>query len=312
MTSPSPSASQPIALPQGGVLAGIGLMVAALMCFSCLDAAAKWVGPQVGVLQTSFFRYAVSVALVSLFINGWTMPGVTVSAKPWMQWVRSLLLLGSTVLNFLALQHLQLAESLSIIFLTPLLVALLSGPILGEWVGPRRMAAIAVGFVGVLIVTRPGTGAMHPAALFSVAGTFCYAFYAILTRILSVHDRPATTMFYSGLAGLFLLAPVLPFVWRTPDGWLVWAALLLLGVAGGVGHWLLILAHRLAPASTLSPFIYTQLIWMLALGYLIFGDLPDRYTLLGAAVVTASGLYLLHRERVTGRVPTGTGEPTSR
>ncbi|MGL5115428.1 MAG: DMT family transporter [Beijerinckiaceae bacterium] len=312
MTSPTPAASQPLLLPQGRTLAGIGLICLALICFSLLDAAAKWASPQVGVLQTSFFRYAVSVALVTLVINGWTRPGVTVSAKPWMQWARSLLLFGSTVLNFLALQYLQLAESISIIFLTPLLVALLSGPLLGEWVGRRRMVAIGVGFIGVLIVTRPGTGAMHPAALFSLAGTFCYAFYAILTRILSAHDKPETTMFYSGLAGLFLLAPILPFVWKTPESMLVWGVLLLLGISGTIGHWLLILAHRLAPASTLSPFIYTQLIWMLLLGYLVFGDVPDRYTLVGAAVVTASGLYLLHRERVTGRVPTGTGEPTSR
>jgi drug/metabolite transporter (DMT)-like permease len=293
-------------------LVGIALMCVALMCFSGLDATSKWLGPHIGALETTWARYISSVLLVSIVLNPWTHPGITITKKPWMQAVRSLLLFASTMLNFIALQYLQLMETMSIIFLAPLLVALLSGPILGEWVGARRMVAIGVGFVGVLIVTRPGTGQVHPAAFFSLAGTFCYAFYVILTRILAAHDSSATTMFYSGLGGLLILTPVMPFAWRQPENLTVIFFMVLIGAFGAVGHWLLILAYKRAPAPVLSPFIYSQLVWMMLLGYVIFGDIPDRWTLVGAAVVIASGLYLLHRERVTGRVPTSTGDPKTR
>jgi drug/metabolite transporter (DMT)-like permease len=285
-------------------LAGIGLMCMALFCFSCLDAIAKWLSPQIGPIPTTFARYLSSVVLVLMVLNPWTQPGIFVTKKPWMQWVRSFLLFGSTILNFLALQHLQLTETMSIVFMAPLVVALLSGPILGEWVGVRRMIAIGVGFCGVLVVMRPGLGGIHPAALFSVASVFCYAFYAILTRILSAHDSSQTTMVYSGLGGLLILTPVIPFFWKQPETSAAWLLMILIGAFGAIGHWLLILAYKRAPAPVLSPFIYSQMIWMIILGWLVFGDWPDRWTLAGAAIVIASGLYLLHRERVTGRVVT--------
>ena len=285
-------------------LAGIGLMCGALICFSLLDGTAKWLNREMDPLLTVWWRYAASVALVSMVINPWTHPGVLRTRRLWLQSARSLLLFLSTALNFFALQYLQLAETMSIMFATPLLVALLAGPILGERVGPRRLAAIGVGFVGVVVITRPGLGAMHPAALLSVAGTFAYAFYAISTRMLATHDSSRTTMVYSGLAGVALMTPLLPFVWTTPSTPLVWLLLLALGVYGALGHWLLILAHARAPAPVLSPFIYTQIIWMLALGYLLFGDWPDAGTLVGSSIVIASGLYLLYRERA-GEVEDG-------
>jgi drug/metabolite transporter (DMT)-like permease len=292
-------------------LAGIGLMCMALMCFACLDAIAKTLNPLIGPIPTTFARYLSSVIFVTMALNPWTRPDVLVTKKPWMQWVRSLLLFGSTMLNFLALQYLQLTETMSIMFMAPLLVALLSGPLLGEWVGARRMAAIAVGFCGILIVTRPGFGGMHWAAALSAAGTMCYAFFAILTRILSRHDSSATTMVYSGLGGLAIMAPIVPFFWKTPETLTIWLLMVLIGGFGAIGHWLLILAHKRAPAPVLSPFIYSQMIWMILLGWLVFGDLPDRWTLIGASVVIASGLYLLHRERVTGRVVTNPGTTKS-
>jgi len=301
--SPSDNSSSPAA-DRAARLTGIGLMCMALMCFACLDAIAKWLSPQIGPIPTTWARYISSVALVMIVLNPRTQPGIFRSRKPWMQWVRSFLLFCSTILNFVALQYLQLTETMSIMFMAPLLVALLSGPILGEWVGLRRMIAIGVGFCGILIVTRPGLGGMHPAALFSLAGTFCYAFYAMLTRILAGHDSPGTTMVYSGLGGLLLLTPAVPFFWKQPENLTVWMLMILIGAFGAIGHWLLIKAHQRAPAPVLSPFIYSQMIWMILLGWIVFGDLPDRWTLAGAAVVIASGLYLLHRERVTGRVVT--------
>jgi drug/metabolite transporter (DMT)-like permease len=293
-------------------LTGIALICGALLCFSCLDSIAKWLSPRIGIIETTFARYLFSVLLVSIFLNPWTQPGMLITKKPWMQAGRSLLLFACTVLNFLALQHLQLAQTMSIMFLTPLVVALLSGPILGEWVGPRRMAAIAVGFLGVLIVARPGMGGIHPAALYTVVGVICYAFYTILTRILAAHDSSATTMFYSGIGGLLLLLPAVPFVWKNPSSPLEMFLMIAIGAFGAVGHWLMIKAYRLAPAPILSPFIYSQIVWMMLLGYIFYDDIPDNWTLGGAAVVIASGLYLLQRERVTGRVITGTGKPENR
>jgi drug/metabolite transporter (DMT)-like permease len=293
-------------------LAGIGLMCAALLCFSFLDAIAKWLNPHIGPLETTWARYVSSVAFVTLFLNPWTTPGVSITRKPWMQATRSILLFTSTMLNFLALQYLQLAETMAIIFLTPLVVALLSGPMLGEWVGPRRMAAIGVGFIGILVAVRPGLGGMHPAALFSFAGVFCYAFYGILTRILAQHDSSATTMFYSGFAGLIILVPIMPFFWRTPPSGLVVLMMIAIGFFGALGHWLIIHAYKRAPASVLAPFMYGQIVWMITLGWLVFNDLPDRWTIAGAAIVICSGLYLLHRERVTGRAVTQMDDPATK
>lgn len=283
-------------------LAAIGLMCAAVICFSLLDTSAKWLGGVMSPLQVVLARYVGSMAMVLLLFNPWSRPGVLRTKRPWLQWGRSLLLLGSTALNFIALQYLQLAETVSIMFATPLLVALVSGPLLGEWAGPRRLAAIGVGFLGVLIVTRPGFGGMHPAAILSVFGCICYAFYSLATRVLSAHDSSETTMIYSGLVGSLAMLPLLPWIWTTPTTPLPWLLMLATGVFGGFGHWLLILAHRLAPATVLAPFIYSQIIWMVLLGWLVFGQWPDRWTFIGGAVVVASGLYLLYRERVR-RVP---------
>ncbi|GEO13428.1 DMT family transporter [Microvirga aerophila] len=278
-------------------LVGIALMCGALICFSGLDATAKWLNRSVDPLVTVWARYMSAVILTSLVINPWTQPGFTRTRRLPLQLLRSFLVFLSTVCNFVALQYLQLVETMSIMFSTPLIVALVAGPILGEWVGARRLVAVGIGFLGVLVITRPGLGAMHPAALLSLTGAVSYAFYGITTRMLASSDSSKTTTFYSGVAGIVLMMPLLPWFWTTPPTALTWALLALTGVFGAVGHWLLILAHARAPAAILSPFIYTQIIWMLALGYIVFGDWPDAWTFLGAGIVIASGMYLLYRER---------------
>lgn len=279
---------------------GIGLMCAALAVFSVLDASAKWIADHMDALQGVWARYAVSVVLVMALLNPWSRPGVMKTRAPKLQAIRSLMLLLSTVFNFLALQYLQLAEAMTLVFAAPLLIALLSGPFLGEWPGPRRLAAIAVGFLGVLIVMRPGVGGLHPAAFLTLAGVVCYAFYNLLTRKLASVDSSETTMVYSGVAGIVLMTPLMPFIWTTPASPLIWAVMLLMGACGAFGHWMVIGAHRRAPATVLAPLMYTQLIWMLILGWLVFGQWPDRWTLAGGAVVVASGLYIIYRERVRG------------
>ncbi|KQP61519.1 MULTISPECIES: DMT family transporter [unclassified Methylobacterium] len=279
-------------------LAGIVLMCGTVAFFACLDASAKTLAlAGVDPLFTTFMRYGVSVVMVSAFINPVTTPGVVRTRRLWLQVVRSLLLFGSTALNFFALRHLQLAETLSIQFAAPLAVALLAGPLLGEWSSPRRLAAIAVGFVGVLVIVRPGVGAFQPAVLLSLGNMLCYAFYLIATRKLAAIDSTATTMFYSGLAGLAVMAPLLPWIWSDPASPGLWLLLVGVGLFGTLGHWLLVLAHARAPANVLAPFLYTQLLWSVLLGYLLFGDVPHRWTLIGGAIVVASGLYLLSQER---------------
>ncbi len=281
-------------------LIGIGLMCAALAIFSVLDASAKWASQFMHPMQAVWSRYIVSVIIVTALISPFARPAAYKTRAPGLQAARSVMLLMSTAMNFVALQYLQLAETISIVFATPLVIACLSGPLLGEWPGPRRMAAIGVGFLGVLVVMRPGAGALHPAAFLCVIGVFCYAFYNLLTRKLASLDSSETTMVFSGAAGVLLVTPLIPFLWISPPGWQVWSVMLLMGACGAFGHWLIIGAHRRAPASVLAPFIYSQLIWMLVLGWLVFDQWPDHWTLTGGMIVVSSGLYLLYRERVRG------------
>jgi drug/metabolite transporter (DMT)-like permease len=281
-------------------LTGIALMCGAVGCFSFLDASAKYLGRHMDVLEVVWARYTFGFILALLWSNPLTRPELMRSARPALQIARSALLLGSTTLNFFAIKYLQLDQALTITFATPFLVAALSGPVLGEWVGARRWAAIGVGFLGVLVVTRPGLNAIHPAALLSAAGALCYAVYALMTRVLARTDSNETTLFYSNLVGAVVMVPIVVPVWTTPDSLLIGSLMLAAGALASLGHFLLIVAHRLAPASVLSPFMYSQLAWTVTLGYVVFADVPNRWTVAGAGVIVGSGLYLLHRERVRG------------
>jgi len=275
---------------------GILLMVAAVCTFSLLDTTAKHLVQAYPTGQVVWARYVGHVVLAAAILLPIHGRGLLVSQRPGLQVLRSLFLFGSTCANFAALQYLQLAETSSILFSTPFMVAMLAIPLLGENIGPRRWAAIAVGFCGVLIVIRPGLGLVHWAASLSLLCALSGACYQITTRKLAGVDRAVTTQFYSALVGALAITPLAPFVWQTPE--LKDAILMVcLGALGGFGHWLLILAHRLAPAPILAPFSYVQLLPMILLGYLVFGDFPDLWTLIGAGVVLTSGLYLLYRER---------------
>ncbi len=278
-------------------LQGIALMCGAVAGFACIDSAAKYLNHHMDVLQVVWARYTFAF-LFSVFIsNPFTRPALMRTSRPWLQIGRSTLVLVSTILNVIALLYLQLDQTVSIMFATPFLVAALAGPMLGEWIGPRRWAAISVGFLGVIVVMRPGAGGIHPAAILTVIGTCMYAIYIISTRVLARTDSTETTLFYSNVVGFVAMTFALPFVWTTPTDPVVMVMMVAVGGFGALGHFLLIAAHRLAPAAILSPFIYSQLVWMILLGYLVFGDLPNAWTLAGAAIVIASGLYLLYREQ---------------
>jgi drug/metabolite transporter (DMT)-like permease len=281
-------------------LTGIALMCVAVALFACNDAVAKYLNGHMDAVQVVWARYMSAFALAVILLNPVKNPQVMRTARPWLQLGRSALLLLSTLLNFIALRYLQLDQTIAIMFCTPFLVALLGGPLLGEWIRWRRWAAIIVGFCGVLLVARPGAGGIHPAALLVLGAAVCYAFYAISTRVLSRSDSDKTTNFYSNLVGAGVIAVAVPFFWTPQGDPLVILMMASMGLFSGLGHYLLIRGHRLAPASVLAPFIYTEIVWMIALGYLMFGDVPNRWTVAGVVIVVASGLYLLYRERVAG------------
>jgi drug/metabolite transporter (DMT)-like permease len=282
-------------------LTGIALMCGAVACFGFLDATAKYLNLHMSTLEVVWARYTGAFLLPFIVSNPWTRPGLLRTPRPGLQVFRSALLLLSTIANFTAIKYLQLDQAVAIVFSTPFFVAALSGPVLGEWVRWRRWTAIGVGFIGVLVVTRPGAGGIHPAALLSLLSALSYATYSITTRILARTDSNETTLFYSNLVGAAAMTPAVWFVWTTPTEPLIIALMVAAGALGSFGHYLLIAAHRLTPAAVLSPIIYTELVWVIILGFLVFGDVPNRWTLAGSAIVVASGLYILHRERVRGR-----------
>ena len=279
-------------------LIGIGLICAALVCFAGLDTVAKWLTNHLPTLEVVWARYASHFALSMLIVNPWTLPGLFSTKKLGLQVGRSALLFGSTALNFVALHYLQLDQTATIAFTAPFFIALMAGPLLGEWIHWRRWLAIIVGFTGVLLVVRPGSAdGMSSIVILSLLSTLCYAAYNISTRFLAGYDTTGTTMFYTALVGFLAATVPLPFVWVTPTDPLVITGMIVVGAFGFIGHLFLVLAHRYAPAAILAPYIYTQLIWYVAGGFLVFGEVPSSQTLAGAAVVIASGLYLLYRER---------------
>lgn len=284
-------------------LKAVLLMCAAVTLFSCLDATAKWLvsHSELATAEIVWMRFIGQFVLMAIILGPSTLPALLHTNKLALQLVRSLMMVATTTFNFMAVQYLRLDQTVSIAFMAPLVVAALAGPMLGEYVGWRRMLAIIVGFMGILIVVRPGVSEVHPAFLYSILSMLAYASFMLLTRKLSTFDPPLVTLFYALLIGTIAGAPFALANWVWPDTWQQWLMLLSLGAFGGLGHYLLIFAYRFAPASSVSPFLYFQLLSMVGLGYLVFGDVPDHWTILGSAVVIGSGLYLVHRERVAHR-----------
>lgn len=296
-----PMTAAPLATKQATAgVRGILFMVTAGLSFVLMDATAKHLSQTYPVVQVVWARYLFHMLTLPLFLGGVRWAAVARTRRPGLQIARSVLLLASTFFFFLAVAFIPLATATSIGFVGPLLVTALSVPLLGETVGPRRWAAVIVGFAGVLIIIRPGPGMFgggaHWAMLLPLLVAVCFALYQISTRVLSRFDSWTTTLFYSASVGLVVMTALVPFHWRTPDleGW-AWMALL--GAIGGFGHSMMIKAFAAAPASTLAPFTYLQLVWSTLIGWLAFGDFPDGWTLIGASIVAASGLYVLYRER---------------
>jgi drug/metabolite transporter (DMT)-like permease len=214
-----------------------------------------------------------------------------------LQIMRGAALLGSSLFFISGLRYLPIAEASATGFVSPIFVTALSIVFLSEKVGVRRWIATAVGLLGVLVILRPGSGAFHPAALFPIVSALCWAGTLIMTRMMSGSERAITTMTYSSIVGVLILSLLVPFVWVTPS----WQDILLgvfIGIASTAGQWIVVLAFRYADASVLAPFQYIQLLWVSVFGFLIFSEIPDIWTVSGAAFIIASGLYTAHRERV--------------
>lgn len=276
-------------------IVGIGLMTGAFAMFALLDATAKYLVSDLGVGLIVFARYAFSLLFVAIWV--WQQGGssLLITRNGALQVVRGLLLVVSTLTNFIAVGYLQLAQTSSISFSNPLWVCALSPLLLGERVGPRRWMAVIIGFIGVLIIVRPGSASFHWAMLLSLVGALSTALYQIATRKVGAEDRALTSLFYVSLVGSFAAAPLAPIGWVMP-GAVQWVLLALMGFYGMFGHYMLTQAHRLAPAPVLAPYVYTQIVWMALIGFVVFGDVPDAMTVVGAGIVVASGLYVFYRE----------------
>ncbi|MEZ5808861.1 MAG: DMT family transporter [Zhengella sp.] len=299
--------TQPAAGETATPTSAILLIVAACFLFACLDSSAKFlVTSGMDARFVSWARFAEHAVLAFILLRGWSRPAIFQVASIPGQIIRGMFLFGSTFCNFLALQTLQLAETISIFFFAPMVITALSGPLLGEWAGWRRWMAVAVGFVGVLVITRPGMGVLGIGHLYVTLAMLSYCFYVISTRKMSGSETPESLIFYSALAPAVLMAPTVPLYGSLPPTPLHWAVLLGLGFFGGIGHWLLINAYKRATVFALAPYPYLQMVWMVLFGWLFFADLPDRWTLGGSLIIIASGLYIVHRERMLRRAPLAT------
>ena len=275
---------------------GILWMLLTMALFVSLDSVAKYLSESLPVLQLVWARNFFHTLIIGVLIVP-RLPAVLRTRRPGLQVLRSMLLLSATGFFFTAISLMPLATASAIMFVAPILVTALSMPLLGERVGPHRWGSVLVGFLGALIIIRPGTEAMDPAALLALGGAASYALYQITTRRLSGVDGPMTTLVYSASVGALVTSLAVPAVWvaPTPEQWLGMA---MLGVLGILGHFTLIKAYENAAAATVAPFGYSNLIWATLAGFVIFGDLPDLWTVAGAMVIAASGLYIVHRERV--------------
>jgi drug/metabolite transporter (DMT)-like permease len=278
----------------------IVLMCLGVTAFSGLDATAKYLVSvsQLPATEVVWLRFLAQFLVIFLVVGAANLPRLLKTRRLKQQMARSFLMLAATICNFLALKELRLDQTMSIQFVAPLIVALLAGPLLGEWVGWRRLVAILVGFTGMLVMIRPGFVAFQPELLLALCTLACYALVMLLTRYLAQHDAAEVTLVYSLIAGTCFMTPFALVDWVWPADGFTWLLLASTGLWGAIGHYLFILAYRYAPAPTVAPFVYVQLVSMTTIGFLVFGDVPDRWTLAGAAIIIASGIYLVHRERL--------------
>ena len=289
----------PTRAPRPPVLRGIALIMFAVAIFATMDTTAKYLSryyPMPGIVWS---RYAGNlVLLVALFgVTGrWRLMR---TARPGIQVLRGILLGSATMLFFLSLVKLPIADATAIGFVMPLFIALLAVPMLKERMDAPRMVAILAGLAGALIIVRPGASVFTPYALLPLAMAVVNSLYHILTRRIAGLEPPMTSLFYGALVGAVMFSPVVPFQFQAPETAFHWLLLAMLGGLATIGHLALIRAYDYGPATVLAPYQYSILVWVMLYGYLIFGDFPDRWSIVGMAIIVAAGLYLANRQRLT-------------
>jgi drug/metabolite transporter (DMT)-like permease len=291
---------QAVSLSTERIGLGIGCAVVGIAFMATLDATAKFLGEGYGVVQLVFFRnfFGLLFVLAPLARSG----GFSVlrSQHPLFHGLRAAFALGATFSFFIGLQFMPLAEAFAITFTAPIFITVLSIPVLGETVGLRRWTAVVVGFVGVVILLRPGSDTLRVEALLPLTAALCYAFVMLLSRKLSQRESITSVLVWTAVIGSLVSGAALPFDWvppTPPD----WALFILLGLLGSLTMWFMTLAYRHAPAAVVAPFDYTILLWGLLIGWLVWHELPDPQIWPGAAILVACGLYITHRETRLGR-----------
>ena len=294
---PRPTAgTDAVGLRQSDALRAVLLMCLGVSMFPFLNTCVKLLTAHYSLIEIVWARFAghfLTMVAVFLPTRGWP---IFRAHRPAIQITRSFLLLGSTALSVSGIGLVPLATASAIGFSSPIIVTALSVPLLGESVGPRRWGAVLVGFVGVLIAVRPGSGQLTTATLFLLGGAACYALYQIATRRGGTHDSAETGIVYAALVGMIVTSLLLPFGFEWPHRLADAALFAGLGVFGGVGHYFVIQAFRLGPAALIAPLGYLELVGSTTLGYVVFANFPDSWTWAGASLIVASGVYIAIRE----------------
>lgn len=288
-------------------LLGVLYMGVACAIFPVMNGLVKLLAATYDPAQIVWFRVTMHVVLVALVFLPRLGTGLFRTHRIGAQLVSSVCMLLSTLCFFSAVKFVGVAEAISVSFIGPILVVLLAWPMLGERVTPLGFAAVLLGFVGVLVVIRPGSSVFQWASMLLVGSAAAYAVYQIVIRRLGATDHPATTIFYSVLLGAILMSGVLPFAWKSPVSLRDWVLLCSLGAFGGFGHYCVAKAMTFAPASLIAPLNYTQMIGSVIVGYLLFAEVPDLYTWLGTVLIVAAGLVTGWQTRVQGRKKRGEG-----
>jgi drug/metabolite transporter (DMT)-like permease len=302
MTNKTPSSP---GLPPDRIFRSIVAILLSVSCFSVLNAISKTLTAHYPVVQVIWARYLFAFLLMMvLFLPRYRLNLFRYKRLD-SQIIRGLLLFFSSFLYFHGLVYLPLPTAASISLTSPLIVTALSTRFLGEPVGPRRWAAVAVGFIGALIVVRPGHANFDWHTLYIVASTICSSLYQLYSRRYGQAERPEASATMATIVGVLAASPFLPFEWITPlSGWDI-VLFVAIGVMAGIGHYFLTIAYSQAPAAVIAPFNYLQLVGAAILGYLLFKDVPDMWTWIGAGVIMSSGLYIGHRERLRYRLKSG-------
>lgn len=291
--------SRAATLEDENVPRGIVFMLTTTLFFVLIDTCAKQLSLTLPVTEVVWARFFFHLLVVLLLLGRRTVR-YAYSARPVLQIFRSAMLLTTTFLYFIGIRQIDLAMASSIMFLSPILITALSVPLLGERIGLRRVLGVLAGLIGALVIVRPGVGDVPISALYFVAAACTNAMYQLTTRMLRQSDDANTTLLYTAFVGAVLATLTAPMNWVTPTS-LDWGLMVAMGSFGALGHFTLIRAFQSAPPSALMPFAYSGLIWATLFGYLVFANLPDGYTIIGALIITASGFYIFHREQQAAR-----------